>query len=92
MWTKTRVSCVQRKTQKFWTSFGDNLKQAAKDAKRSEKITTNDSYRKNFRVVNRQYSQNNPGKTFLGYGSKVVKTSIVHRQSRDHTLTATTTQ
>ena len=59
MWTKLRFICVQRKTLKFWISFGDNLWQAAKDAKRSEEITKNDSYRKNFRAVNRQYSQNN---------------------------------
>ena len=49
-------------------------------------------YKKNLRVVNRQYFQNNPGEDFSGYGSNVVKTSIVHRQSRPHTSTATTRQ
>ena len=36
--------------------LGDNLKQAAKDAKRSEEITKKDSYRKHFQVQGKHYT------------------------------------
>ena len=36
----------------------------------SEKIKKSDSYRKDFRVVNGQYSQNNTGKSFFEHGRK----------------------
>ena len=36
--------------------LGDNLKQAAKDAKRSEEIAKKDSYRKDFKVQSKYYT------------------------------------
>ena len=36
--------------------LGDNLKHAAKDAKRSEDITKKDSYRKHFKVQSKHYT------------------------------------
>ena len=47
--------------------FGDNLKQVAKDAKRSDVITNKDSYRKGFKVQSKHYASTN---------QKLVKTSI----------------
>ena len=46
--------------------LGDNLKQAAKDAKRSEEITKKDSYRKNFKVQSKYYTLTDQKKPFHG--------------------------
>ena len=52
MWTRTRLSWIQSKNNKYSIKYllGDNLKQDAKDAKRLEEITKKDSYRKEFKV------------------------------------------
>ena len=50
--------------------LGGNLKQAAKDAKRSEEITMKDSYRKDFKVQNKHYTSTDQKKPFLDQGRK----------------------
>ena len=52
MWTKTSLSCIQSKSRNTPLKYllGDNLKQPAKDVKRSEEITKKYSYRKDFEV------------------------------------------
>ena len=50
--------------------LGDNLKQAAKDAKRSEEITKKDSYRKNFKVKSKHYTSTDQKKPFLDHDRK----------------------
>ena len=50
--------------------LGDNLKQAAKDAKRSEEITKKDSYKKYFKVQSKRYTSTDQKKTFLDHGTK----------------------
>ena len=50
--------------------LGYNLKQTAKDAKRSEEITKKDSYRKNFKVQSKHYISNDQKKPFLDHGTK----------------------
>ena len=46
--------------------LGGNLKQAAKDAKRSEEITKKDSYRKDFKVQSKHCTSTDQEKPFLG--------------------------
>ena len=50
--------------------LGDNFKQAAKDAKRSEEITKKDSYRKDFKVQSKHYTSTDQKKPFLDHGRK----------------------
>ena len=50
--------------------FSDNLKEAAKDAKRSEEITKKDFYRKHFKVQSKHYTLTDQKKTFLDHGRK----------------------
>ena len=50
--------------------LGDNVKQAAKDAKRSEEITEKDSYRKHFKVQGKHYASTDQKKPFLDHGRK----------------------
>ena len=50
--------------------LGDNLKESAKDAKRSEEITKKDSYRKHFKVQSKHYTSTDQKKTFLDHGRK----------------------
>ena len=50
--------------------LGDNLKQAAKDAKRSEEITKKDSYTKDFKVQSKHYTSTDQKNSFLDHGRK----------------------
>ena len=50
------------------TLLGDNLKQAAKDARRSQELTKKD-YKKDFKG-NRQTQTRDQTKSFLDYGKK----------------------
>ena len=50
--------------------LGNNLKQATKDAKRSEEITKKDSYRKDFKVQSKHYTSTDQKKPFLDHGRK----------------------
>ena len=50
--------------------LGDNLKQAAKDTKRSEVIIKKDSYRKQFNVQSKHYTSTDQKKPFLDHGRK----------------------
>ena len=50
--------------------LGDNLKQAAKDAKRLEEITKKDSHRKNFKMQSKHYTSTDQKKLFSDHGRK----------------------
>ena len=50
--------------------LGENLKQAVKDAKRSEEITKKDSYKKYFKVQSKHYTSTDQKKPFLDHGRK----------------------
>ena len=50
--------------------LGDNLKEAAKDAKRSEEITNKDPYRKDFKLQSKYYRSTDEKKPFLYHGRK----------------------
>ena len=54
--------------------LGDNLKQAAKDARRSE-ITKKDSYRKDFKVQSKHHTSTDQKKPFLDHGRKTGQNS-----------------
>ena len=71
--------------------LGDNLKQAAKDAKRSEEITKKDSYRKHFKVQNKHYTSTDQKKPFLDHGRKTGQNFNRHQQNRGSTTTTTDT-
>ena len=45
--------------------LGENLKQAVKDAKRSEEVTKKDSYRKYFKVQSKHYTSTDQKKAFF---------------------------
>ena len=73
--------------------LGGNLKQAAKDAKRSEEITKKDSYRKDFKVQSKHYTSTDQKKPFLDHGRKTGQN--FNRQSTkqgQHYKTTDTTQ
>ena len=71
--------------------LGDNLKQSAKDAKRSEEITKKDSYRKHFKVQNKHYTSTDQKKPFLDHGRKTGQSFNRHQQNRGSTTTTTDT-
>ena len=82
MWTKTRVSCFHSKIQKFL--LADKFKISCQGCKKIRGFCKKDSYRKNLKVVNRQYSENIPGSRFQSMAKIVAKIPIEYRQSRDH--------
>ena len=56
--SKPRSAAYKTKPRNTQSKYllGDNLKQAAKDAKRSEEIAKKDSYRKDFKVQSKYYT------------------------------------
>ena len=71
--------------------LGDNLKESAKDAKRSEEITKKDSYRKHFKVQSKHYTSTDQKKPFLDHGRKTGQNFNRHQQNRGSTTTTTDT-
>ena len=64
--------------------LGDNLKQAAKDTKRSEEITKKDSYRINFKVKSKYYTSTDQKKSFLNHGRKAGQKQGQHYNNDRH--------
>lgn len=58
------VAKAKLKNSRSVFSFGDNLKYTAKDSKRSTKITKKNPCGKDVRVVDKQYSEFIPRKSF----------------------------
>ena len=64
----TTAAKIKPKNQRSTFLLGDNLKQAAKDARRLQELTKKD-YKKNFKG-NRETQARDQAKSFLGYGKK----------------------
>ena len=69
--------------------LGDNLKEAAKDAKGSEEITKKDSHRKDYKVKSKHYTLTDQEKPSLHHGCKTGQN--FNRQSTNKGSTETTT-
>ena len=65
----TTSAKTKRKKPKSVLHLGDNLKQAAKDARRSQEITRRD-YKKYFKAISTRQSQKDHKTSFLDYGKK----------------------